>query len=86
MTRRDILKTVHEPFGDAWYFGPERLAERYAEDDDTREASGFAKSTYQKIMERINQDNTEVGYRRPAMCYAHGPLNAALVFRHYACL
>lgn len=60
MTRRDILKTVHEPFGDAWYFGPERLAERYADDEDVREASGFAKSTYQTIMERINEDNTEV--------------------------
>lgn len=60
MTRRDLLKCVHEPFGDAWYFGPERLAERYANDEDTREASGFAKSTYQIIMERINQDNTEV--------------------------
>lgn len=65
MTRRDILKTVHEPFGDAWYYGPERLAERYANDEGGREASGFAKSTYQIIMERINKDNTEVRHAPP---------------------
>lgn len=60
MTRRDLLKCVHEPFGDAYYFGPERLAERYADDEERREASGFSQSTYQIIMERINMDNTEV--------------------------
>lgn len=59
MTRRDSLKTVHEPFGDAWYFGPERLAERYANDEEKRAESGFSDSTYNTIMEEINRSNTE---------------------------
>jgi len=60
MTRTDILKCVHEPFGDAWYFGPERLADRYEDDEKSRQESGFANSTYQTIFDRINADNTEV--------------------------
>lgn len=60
MTRRDILKCVHEPFGDAYYYGPERLAERYEDNAEARKKSGFEKSTYQTIFDRINQDNTEV--------------------------
>jgi len=60
MTRTDILKCVHEPFGDAWYFGPERLADRYKDDEKSRNECGFADSTYQTIFDRINADNTEV--------------------------
>lgn len=60
MTRTDILKCAHEPFGDAYYFGPERLAERYEDDEKARSESGFADSTFQTIFDRINADNTEV--------------------------
>jgi len=60
MTRTDILKCVHEPFGDAYYFGPERLAKRYEDDEKARAESGFADSTFQTIFDRINEDNTEV--------------------------
>jgi len=65
MTRRDILKCVHEPFGDAYYYGPERLAERYKDDESAREKSGFQQSTYQTIFDRINKDNTEVRHQSP---------------------
>jgi len=59
MTRRDTLLCEHEPFGDAYYYGPERLAERFADDEAAREGSGFSDSTYQTIMDKINKDNTD---------------------------
>jgi hypothetical protein len=60
MTRRDILTCVHEPFGDAFYFGPERLSPRYENDEKAREESGFANSTYKSIFERIERESKEV--------------------------
>ncbi|CZT49774.1 uncharacterized protein RSE6_10664 [Rhynchosporium secalis] len=59
MTRQDTLTCVHEPFGDAFYFGPERLSPRYEEDEKAREESGFAKSTYKTIFERIEREGKE---------------------------
>jgi len=59
MTCRDTLYTVHEPFGDAWYFGPERLADRYENDPKTRKESGFENTTYRDIFEGIDRANTE---------------------------
>ena len=61
MTRKD-LQCVHEPFGDAYYFGPERLGYRYegAENEEIREESGYANSTYRSIFDRIAKDNAEV--------------------------
>jgi hypothetical protein len=60
MTRRDILECVHEPFGDAFYFGPERLSERYDEDAAAREKSGFSQTTYQDCLRCIEQAGQEV--------------------------
>ncbi|KAF4637898.1 hypothetical protein G7Y89_g174 [Cudoniella acicularis] len=59
MTRRDILTCIHEPFGDAFYFGPERLSARYEEDEKAREDSGFANSTFKTIFERIEKEGEE---------------------------
>ncbi|KAF2241234.1 hypothetical protein BU26DRAFT_469412 [Trematosphaeria pertusa] len=59
MTRRDTLQCVHEPFGDAYYFGPERLAERYEDDEKSRLESGYSESTYRTIFDRIAKENTE---------------------------
>ncbi|KAJ9632099.1 hypothetical protein H2203_000500 [Taxawa tesnikishii (nom. ined.)] len=59
MTRRDTLQTVHEPFGDAFYYGPERLSERFENDEKARIESGFADSTYKTIFDRIERENTE---------------------------
>jgi hypothetical protein len=61
MTRRDTLQCVHEPFGDAFYFGPERLSERYEKDEKGRIESGFSESTFKTIFERIERENAEVG-------------------------
>jgi len=55
MTRGDILTCVHEPFGDAFYYGPERLSERFADDDEAREKSGFAHVTYKHVMDKLEE-------------------------------
>jgi hypothetical protein len=60
MTRNDTLQCVHEPFGDAYYFGPERLAERYESDPQARKESGYSQSTYRTIFDRIAKENSEV--------------------------
>ncbi|KAI1433098.1 hypothetical protein GGR50DRAFT_537657 [Xylaria sp. CBS 124048] len=63
MTRQDILQCAHEPFGDAFYYGPERLAERYDNDEAGRVRSGFSKTTYQDVLDRLDRDGSEQGKR-----------------------
>ena len=63
MTRRDILHCIHEPFGDAFYFGPERLGARYADDEEGRKLSGFENTTYKDVMDRLlNPEGCEVSF------------------------
>ncbi|KAJ5819141.1 hypothetical protein N7474_004732 [Penicillium riverlandense] len=59
MTQRDSIQCVHEPFGDAFYYGPERLSDRFAEDEQARLDSGFSQSTYATVMERIDREASE---------------------------
>lgn len=59
MTRSD-LKCIHEPFGDAFYYGPERLSTRFEDDEAARIGSAFSTSTYQTVIDRIEQDGAEV--------------------------
>jgi hypothetical protein len=61
MTRHDTLKCVHEPFGDAFYFGPERLSTRYEQDEQARVSSGFSASTFKTVFERLEKESLEVG-------------------------
>lgn len=60
MTRRDTLVCEHEPFGDAFYYGPERLSERFEKDPEAREQSGFSQTTYKDVFDRIEQDASQV--------------------------
>ena len=60
MTQRDTLTSIHEPFGDAFYYGPERLGMRYENDEKGRLESGFSKSTYATIFDRIAADGADV--------------------------
>lgn len=62
MTQRDTIQCVHEPFGDAFYYGPERLSGRFAGDEhiQARLDSGFANSTYSTVMERLERETTQV--------------------------
>ncbi|EEP82214.1 conserved hypothetical protein [Uncinocarpus reesii 1704] len=59
MTRRDTLRCVHEPFGDAYYYGPERLGRRYEHDEKARIATGFQNSTYKTIFDRLDREASE---------------------------
>ncbi|KAF7593283.1 hypothetical protein BBP40_011741 [Aspergillus hancockii] len=59
MTRRDTIQCVHEPFGDAFYYGPERLGTRFADDEQARIESGFSQSTYKTVMDRIEREASE---------------------------
>jgi hypothetical protein len=60
MTRRETLNTIHEPFGDAFYYGPERLSPRFEDDVKTREESGFSDATFRKIFDLIESKESEV--------------------------
>ncbi|KAK5116472.1 hypothetical protein LTR62_008021 [Meristemomyces frigidus] len=59
MTRRDELSTIHEPFGDAFYYGPERMGSRFENDVEARIKSGFADSTFKTILNRIDREAAE---------------------------
>ncbi|KAI2630912.1 hypothetical protein GGR54DRAFT_176298 [Hypoxylon sp. NC1633] len=63
MTRRDILTCAHEPFGDSFYYGPERLSERYADDEAARLKSGFSGTTYADVLRRLEADSLKEGKR-----------------------
>lgn len=60
MTQRDTIQCVHEPFGDAFYYGPERLSNRFADDEQARIDSGFSQSTYLTVVERLEREASEV--------------------------
>ncbi|KAH0543263.1 hypothetical protein FGG08_002427 [Glutinoglossum americanum] len=50
------LRCVHEPFGDSFYFGPERLSERYEGDEVERRESGFADVTFGDVVRSIQKE------------------------------
>lgn len=60
MTRRESLQCVHEPFGDAFYYGPERLSSRYEGNEQERMDSGFHNTTYQTVLDRLEREGAEV--------------------------
>lgn len=60
MTQRKSLSCVHEPFGDAFYYGPERLSARYENDQEGREESGFAETTYADVLRSIDESSEDV--------------------------
>lgn len=60
MTCKETLNCVHEPFGDAFYCGPERLSARFEHDEDWRIKSGFSDSTYETIFRQIEEQESEV--------------------------
>ena len=70
MTRRDSLQCIHEPFGDAFYYGPERLSSRYENDEQTRISSGFSNSTFKTILERIDRESAEVRNIPPSAAFS----------------
>ncbi|OQD78244.1 hypothetical protein PENDEC_c001G02979 [Penicillium decumbens] len=59
MTQRATIQCVHEPFGDAFYYGPERLSDRFENDEQARVDSGFSQSTYLTVLERLEREASE---------------------------
>ena len=55
------MKCFHEPFGDVFYHGAERLSDRYEGDELTRTESGFGNTTYKAIFDEIEKGGSEVG-------------------------
>ena len=53
MTRQEDLSCAHEPFGDAFYFGPEHLGARFANEPKLREESGFVNTTYKDVLDSL---------------------------------
>lgn len=78
MTRRDILTCVHEPFGDAFYFGPERLSSRYENDEEARKGTGFEKSTFKTVLEKIEREGEEVRSKSTSSTYPPGCFSVPL--------
>jgi hypothetical protein len=62
MTCKDTLKCIHEPFGDAWHFGPERLNPRYENDVKARLQTGHSDSTFKTVFDNMEQDNIKVRF------------------------
>lgn len=53
MARRDILECGHEPFGDAFYFGPEFLSDRFRDDADYRQNTEYCNTTFKDVLESL---------------------------------
>ncbi|KAK7751504.1 hypothetical protein SLS62_006591 [Diatrype stigma] len=78
MTRRDTLVCEHEPFGDAFYYGPERLSERFEKDPEAREQSGFSQTTYKDVFDRIEQDASQGRANPEALHYPYPLIHVRL--------
>jgi hypothetical protein len=50
MTQHDRITCLHEPFGDAFYLGPERLSTRYQNEVDITK---YKHATYKGVLEEI---------------------------------
>lgn len=72
MTRRDTLVCEHEPFGEPFYYGPERLSERFEEDPEYREKTGHSQTTFKDIFDKIEQDGSQVS--PPPTVGGHSPI------------
>lgn len=59
MARRDILECGHEPFGDAFYFGPEFLSDRFRDDADYRQNTEYCNTTFKDVLESLADSEKE---------------------------
>lgn len=62
MTRRDKLASQHEPFGDAYYFGPERVSQRFKDDEAHCAASGVGDATFKNTLEGFDEVERQVRF------------------------
>ncbi|EHK17073.1 uncharacterized protein TRIVIDRAFT_42564 [Trichoderma virens Gv29-8] len=59
MARRDILECGHEPFGDAFYFGPEFLSDRFRDDAAYRHNTEYCNTTFKDVLESLEDAEKE---------------------------
>jgi hypothetical protein len=62
LARRDILECVHEPFGDAFYFGPEFLSDRFRDDAAARQNSEHYNTTFKDVLENLEDAEKDVRF------------------------
>lgn len=56
MTRSDLLDCHHEPFGDAFYFGPEKISPAWTRwPADKIEKTGKAHYTYDLVLSSLQE-------------------------------
>ncbi|KAK4049097.1 hypothetical protein OIO90_005567 [Microbotryomycetes sp. JL221] len=53
LQRPKEFRVLHEPMGDAWYFGPERVAPRFSAQDCQQRYPQFSDSTFEKVWTNI---------------------------------
>jgi hypothetical protein len=53
VTREKDVACVHEPFSDAYHWGPEKLSQRYEDLEKRREENGYKAYTYQAALRVI---------------------------------
>ncbi|GAA5842562.1 hypothetical protein JCM11251_004904 [Rhodosporidiobolus azoricus] len=53
LTRQDEFRVLHEPAGEAWYYGKERISKRFGEEE--RKKSGNTEETYEKSWRAISE-------------------------------
>ncbi|CAI4219533.1 unnamed protein product [Parascedosporium putredinis] len=80
MTRRDSLECVHEPFGEPFYYGPERMSERWMNDNEYRLKSGYANTTYKDVLDTILKVADEHTFLLPLH---RSPLDSITNFDHF---
>ena len=65
MTRTDVLECHHEPLGEPFYYGPERLGSRFggetSEAKALRDGTGFSHLTYRDIVDQLLSKPPKVG-------------------------
>ncbi|KAM0787784.1 hypothetical protein ACM66B_003839 [Microbotryomycetes sp. NB124-2] len=53
LQRPEDFRVLHEPMGDAWYFGPERIAPRFSEQDCNERYSQYKDATFKRTWDNI---------------------------------
>ena len=81
MTRRDDIQCVHEPFGDAFYYGPERLSDRFEDDEQARLDSGFSQSTFKTVLDRLEREASHVRLSLSLFLVSLSPHGISVILR-----
>ncbi|KAE8324043.1 P-loop containing nucleoside triphosphate hydrolase protein [Aspergillus sergii] len=71
LTRDNDIACVHEPFSDAYHWGPEKLSERYENVEKLRAENGFQDYTYHVALGLVNgskQNGKRVFVKDMAKC------------------